>query len=458
MHDQDLNDFTQKHSTTSKMVIPPSSTESSSSDDTSHLKRSRGWLVTTHIWAKKAESTPRLPLTTHPNLRYVKDVLEVGEEYILDPSPERYKTNVHGQVAVYFHQPVNYITGKIQLYGDRDHCSNWKPVNNFPKTIAYCDKTFVYDRPSDKVKYPRCYEWTKQEAGHWLEDRLEWGEPPSQGKRHDLDSVAAMIEEGMTEREIVDILRADGYSLTAQVWTSLNNLKRIYSPCRIDHVHKQNVSWFYGPSESGKTTQAEKFFKDAKIRYFKIGSSDNWENWQNYDGEEGLILDDIRSYRIPLDQLLGVIYDKDATRNAKYGIRKLNVKYVIITAPSRPDVVYANERHESMLQLFRRIGRIVQFESVLTPAQQLPQEWVYNGESYSPKSAELSITSADFCAFDLNPLPPSYSLQRQSPHLKDVSETEPQLQSQNEFFTLAATSASRLVKSICNEKPQDIPC
>jgi len=86
--------------------------------------------------------------------------------------------------------------------------------------------------------------------------------------------------------------------------------------------YEPQVIWLWGKTGTGKTRTAVSLLPDA---YFKSNGGGKW--WPNYDGEEDVIIDDLRSATYPFLELLGMtdrypytIEDKGTIRQFKLDV------------------------------------------------------------------------------------------------------------------------------------------
>jgi len=91
-------------------------------------------------------------------------------------------------------------------------------------------------------------------------------------------------------------------------------------------------------------------------RYFKSNGGGKW--WPNYDGEEDVIIDDLRSATYPFLELLGMTDRYPYTIEDKGTIRQFKARRIIITCPRCPGEEYKWETMEDIGQLTRRIALI----------------------------------------------------------------------------------------------------
>ena len=188
------------------------------------------------------------------------------------------------------------------------------------------------------------------------ENFTERGDRPEkvgQGKRTDLKIIKDEIEYGTTIKEL---LKKDTI-VNYQELKYAENLKKYYEQRR---TWKPTVKWYYGPTGTGKT-------KTAYEEVYKLTDPDNiytamdtgkW--WDGYDGEEYIIIDDMRKDFLKFHQLLKLL-DRYAYRvETKGSTRQFLGKHIIITSAYHPLDMF--ETREDIQQLIRRIDEIKLFD------------------------------------------------------------------------------------------------
>jgi len=95
--------------------------------------------------------------------------------------------------------------------------------------------------------------------------------------------------------------------------------------------YEPQVIWLWGKTGTGKTRTAVSLLPDA---YFKSNGGGKW--WPNYDGEEDVIIDDLRSATYPFLELLGMTDRYPYTIEDKGTIRQFKARRIIITCPRCP--------------------------------------------------------------------------------------------------------------------------
>jgi len=177
-------------------------------------------------------------------------------------------------------------------------------------------------------------------------DFHEWGSPKNQGDRTDLQSIKRALESNSSIKTLLDSdLEINSHGLRlAERLLRYTDTPRDYEP---------QVIWLWGKTGTGKTRTAVSLLPDA---YFKSNGGGKW--WPNYDGEEDVIIDDLRSATYPFLELLGMTDRYPYTIEDKGTIRQFKARRIIITCPRCPGEEYKWETMEDIGQLTRRIALI----------------------------------------------------------------------------------------------------
>lgn len=186
-------------------------------------------------------------------------------------------------------------------------------------------------------------------------DYVESGDRPEkvgQGNRTDLKEIKDNISQGHNIKKLLD----DDMIVNYQQLKYAETLKKYYEARR---NWKPHVEWFYGDTGTGKTREAYEAFNQQDPDNVYI-AMDTGKWWDGYDGQEYVIIDDMRADFMKLNQLLKLL-DRYAYRvETKGSTRQFLAKHIIITSPYHPQEIYPNHR-ENIQQLLRRIDNIKQF-------------------------------------------------------------------------------------------------
>lgn len=171
-------------------------------------------------------------------------------------------------------------------------------------------------------------------------DFMEHGTMSAQGKRTDLDNVAAAVIEGVPLNEIA----AENPAMWIRYNKGLTSLKNELTKHRTGPAE---VMWLYGGTGVGKTRYA---VESSDSYYIKDGT--RW--WNAYAQEETIIIDDFDGSWNFRD-LLRLLDRYPYQGETKGGYVKINSARIIITAEFAPDYWYSGTLLE---QVLRRIGTV----------------------------------------------------------------------------------------------------
>lgn len=138
---------------------------------------------------------------------------------------------------------------------------------------------------------------------------------------------------------------------------------------------KRVVYWYWGPTGTGKTKTA---VQDAELLHtsWTIISGDLKTFMNGYNGEESVIIDDIRKGTMRFEQLLRILDGYRLMVNIKGGYKEWVAERIWITCPQPPHHLFRNEETlepwDNIDQLLRRIDTIREFERP-EPTELLPE-------------------------------------------------------------------------------------
>lgn len=178
---------------------------------------------------------------------------------------------------------------------------------------------------------------------------IEWGIPPSQGARQDLDYARQMA----ANSNIEDVINYGSLQQiqVAEKWLSYFGAER-------DKSYPTEVIWIYGPSEHGKSKYAHTHWPNA---YDKMPGK--W--WDGYKGELEVLMDDFDPNDYVPKELLKW-WDRYKCRvEVKGGTRQLLAKKFIITHIDKPsDIWVGGMECKYHRQWLRRITTVINIEEV----------------------------------------------------------------------------------------------
>lgn len=211
---------------------------------------------------------------------------------------------------------------------------------------------------------------------------------PSQGNRSDLAAVAIAVKEGKSDQEIAEDFAGD----FIRYHKGITNLRGLYAKPR---RWKTRVFWWYGPTGTGKSLEADQRFPEA---YWKMGCN-KW--WDGYTGQSAVIIDDFRRDLCTFAELLRLLDRYPMRVEYKGGSCQFAAEDIIITTPYHPRKTWAGRTAEDIMQLLRRIDEVRVFASgepsrLITDEEYLAEEAIVDNvnlnaqlHSYTQNIVEL---------------------------------------------------------------------
>lgn len=239
---------------------------------------------------------------------------------------------LHYHFLLEFSQPVS-LSAVVKLFGDGSgvHCEVAK--GTFDQAKAYCTKD------SDRV------------PGSAV---IEWGVPPAQGKRKDIDRVRDVLRSGGGMRELAEV---------ATSYQSLRSGELLLKFVEPGRSFKPEVHWFHGSTGGGKTRRAFDLFEERRVSPSDEAwiSGRNLQWWEGYDAHKFVIVDDFRKDFCTFHELLRILDRYPFRVMVKGGSRQLLATVMVFTCPWKPEVLYSSRSDEDIGQLMRRIDHVVLF-------------------------------------------------------------------------------------------------
>nr|QKV51273.1 putative replication associated protein [Crucivirus sp.] len=178
---------------------------------------------------------------------------------------------------------------------------------------------------------------------------------PGQGTRTDIETAKCWMKEGLSMEEILE--RCNNYQVSKYV----ENFIHMFEPQK---TWKPIVRWFWGESGCSKshTAKLQAGYIDSngkptgnKNVYIKP-QMDRW--WPKYDGQELVIIDELRANIIPCAKLLSLLGSEPDMVENKGKYRQFRAKEIWITTSKCPEEFYKNYKDEieDIKQLIRRIN------------------------------------------------------------------------------------------------------
>lgn len=266
-------------------------------------QRSRSWCLTINNY------TPEIvtQLKEMKNVQYIIVGDEVG-------------TNGTPHLQIYFRLKTQKTFSKIKKEYPTAHIE--RAIGNDADNRKYCSKQIIL---------------------------YESGEVSTQGTRTDLHGIKDMLIENPKISHILDNLTNYQQIRTAEKLLTYVEPKRNWKP---------EVLWYYGPSGSGKSRRAYEEHPDA----YTAMDTGNW--WEGYDGDEVVVIDDMRKDFLKFHQLLKLLDRYPYRVEVKGGSRQFLAKTIIITSCYSPREMWENKTDENLTQLIRRIDKIIYFDNI----------------------------------------------------------------------------------------------
>lgn len=178
----------------------------------------------------------------------------------------------------------------------------------------------------------------------------EFGEMKNpNGVRKDYNVIKALCKEGVSIRSMLDDdIINDNFTLSF-----CERIMKYYEPIR---EWECRIIWLWGPTGTGKSKWAYQYCKEDGS-WFKANKTDKW--WDGYDGQNIVWIDDIRGDWCKFSDMLEYADRFPVQVEVKGGYRQLRAKQFVITCPYKPEGIWKTV--EDMGQLYRRIGRMIEF-------------------------------------------------------------------------------------------------
>lgn len=179
----------------------------------------------------------------------------------------------------------------------------------------------------------------------------EVGTRKKQGKRNDIHSACAMIDEGASMREVA--------TLNPVVYVKYNRGLEKYKALMIEPRNKPpEVTVLYGPTGSGKSRLARQLLPSAYVWGPEQGK---W--FDGYEGQEECIFEEFRG-QLSFGMLLRLLDRYDCRVETKGSTIQFVATKIVITSPVHPrDWYHMFEHSEDKIdQLLRRITSIKQLK------------------------------------------------------------------------------------------------
>lgn len=178
---------------------------------------------------------------------------------------------------------------------------------------------------------------------------LEHGTRKKQGKRNDIHSACAMIDEGCNMREVA--------TLNPVVYVKYNRGLEKYKAIMLDpRTEAPEVTVLYGPTGSGKSKTARGLLLEDP--YIWGPEQEKW--FDGYEGQQETIFEEFRG-QLPLGMMLRLLDRYDCRVQTKGGTIQFVSTKIVITSPTHPREWYCtlfSDGEDKLAQLLRRITEI----------------------------------------------------------------------------------------------------
>lgn len=273
--------------------------------------RSRNWCWTLNNYTP--DEIARIERDAAPAAKYVVYQPEVGEN-----------GTKHLQGFVSFENP-RALAGVKRLFGtERIHLEVMR--GTIDQACAYCTK--------DDTRDP--------EAGFGVVEFGTKPDGPGQGARTDLVSIGERLRAGETITTVAEAYPADFIRYAS----GIRSYQALFQPQR---DFKTRIWWYYGSTGTGKSHAARLQFPEA---YWK-NPTHNW--WDGYVQKMAVIIDDYRCNFCHFSELLRLFDRYPLQLQVKGATIQFFSEDIVVTAPHRPEVMWASRTAEDLGQLMRRV-------------------------------------------------------------------------------------------------------
>ena len=286
--------------------------------------------------------------------------------YAIEHNPDIDEDNTHYHIVIRFSAPTQWEQIKKQFpFGNIDNCK---------KGVAKCVQYLVHLNDNTKVQYP----W--ENIVHNDPNGLERFKVKNNEVL--LKDIISKIGTGeINDYNLTEYVSIDLYSKKKK---QINDALEFYKKTVLMNP-KRNVLVFViqGDSGSGKSTFAREYCKHMNWTY-AISSSQN-DPWQDYQGQDVMILDDLRASTFSIADLIKMIDPHVlSTSKSRYFNKLFLGKVIIITTNVRIQNWYENVDEETRVALFRRISKILEFKRTENPkiAEWYPIEFNINERAF----------------------------------------------------------------------------
>lgn len=277
------------------------------------------------------------PIQKEEAIRQLEEKFENNIEYLLIAQEQHKDGNPHLHGVLLLKTRLDTYDFKIMELTDangRKYKADVEVIRSIEKTIAYVKK-----------------------ENNWSEQ----GTNPMRAKKEERVNKLQFIKEHTVD-EIIDTGNFTLFEMRAAL-----SLKREFNNQKLSWPtwKKREVKWYFGETGTGKTKKAVSEMEKKYQESWGILSGDLRTFMLGYNGQRGIIIDDIRRGTVRFEQLLRLLDGYPVTVNIKGGQVQWMAETIIITCPMRPEALFADpetrEPWDNIEQLLRRIDETKQF-------------------------------------------------------------------------------------------------
>lgn len=188
---------------------------------------------------------------------------------------------------------------------------------------------------------------------------LEFGSPPSQGKRTDIRKVVDMIREGKKDAEILEESDA-----AVRMVSSLNKIRFAFTAKRCETLARPMVvgQWIWGPTHCGKSHRA--YVENPGALFFDCDNGNTiW--FDGYAGQKTIVLDELGM--ISAKQMKRIVDRWPYRCPVKGSFTYAEWTKVVVTSNYSPEEVFTD--HRDYDAIMRRFDIIKMEEPYIGPIE-----------------------------------------------------------------------------------------
>lgn len=264
-------------------------------------------------------------------------------------------TKEHYHIVFFFKSPVKFKYIK--------ECFPYGNIQNASSKNA-CIQYLLHLNDKDKTPYDKANLTTNINESQ-LDDLLTTTDGETQSRKM-VDNIIRKIANGEI-REYNRFDYIDPVTLARNKTLFANAFRNRSDSIMGDFNRKIDVIFIYGDSGSGKTTYAKMLSKNYGNGSYYISSSSN-DTMQDYQGQDVLILDDLRDDAFNFADFLKVIDNNTATSIKSRFFNKTFLGKAIIVTSCVPYYEWYKDSKEDRNQFYRRISAymIIEKKSIST--------------------------------------------------------------------------------------------